>query len=66
MKIKIENLDEVDAVLVKNKWGDFRAADSYSISPGMTRSFTRLNGDEEFWLLYEPKKFKNGKIRISA
>lgn len=66
MKIKIDSMEEVSAFLAKSKYGDFRAADAYSIEPGMTRSFTRLNGQEEFWILYEPKKFRGGKIKVTA
>ena len=66
MNIKIENMDEVSAYLIKNEKGNFKESSAFDISPGMTRSFTRLDSNEEFWVIYEPNRNRNGKIRISA
>jgi len=32
----------------------------------MTRTFTRIDGNEEFWILYEPKRYKSGKIKFTS
>lgn len=66
MNIKIESLSGVSAFLLKSKTDDFSSSMDFDISSGMTRSFTRLQGNEEFWIVYEPEKFRDGNIKIQV
>lgn len=51
---------------MRAKTDDFHDSMDFDISQGMTRTFTRLQGNEEYWIVYEPEKFRDGNVKIKA
>lgn len=42
------------------------SADAYDFSKGMKRSFTKFSTNDEWWVVWEPARYKGGNIKIKA